>query len=385
MPDLKEDVNHLSQDVKTIHDLLQHLTSHSKICHEMVRESNVREASELFEHLGQIDDRIHEVQKHIDHINEHLDQATDSTHETEELDIDDLKHDARHTCFDLHDIHTHIEHLITHANMCREIMAPKAEEELAIIKQHLEDIDENAHELLEHIKDIRGNISTRYPEFIWSIPDGLETFLAPTELVNSDHAGIKNLALKLVDGCESVREATINILIFTRDFLVADQTENEIYSKASHCIETLKAGGGMKAILACALARAIIIPARLHFARVAKEHLVQFCPMNTLDDTRSQVSISWPEFYIDDHWTSTIEIFDPELEVSRFHNKFIALGIRAPSPMPDPQLWKMLPGAEFTDDGVFVDPSKYLASDRYFPPPPELDRRSFAQYIYVGC
>ena len=117
----------LKGDVAKIHDDLEHLISHSKVCNDLIKDSNLREATELFKHIDQIDKFIHEVETHISHINDHIEQDPTRSITKEPLDIDDLKHDAMQTSMDLKDIHANIEHLIIHANMCVDIMAPKAE------------------------------------------------------------------------------------------------------------------------------------------------------------------------------------------------------------------------------------------------------------------
>ncbi len=385
MPDLKHDLQHLNNDVAKIHDLLAHLKDHSRICNDLIKNSNVREASEMFEHLEQIDKLVHDVQKHITHIKNHIDreQGSGYTTDIEPLDIDDLKHDASHTSFDLKDIHAHIEHLITHSNMCRDIIEPGAEKELIIIRKHLEEIDVNAHELLEHIKDIRGKISTKYSEFIWSIPEGLTKFLKPTELIDSNEPAIKNMALKLVDGCDSVQDALVNILLYVRDFVVPTNARKMQCSTASQALNTLAASANEKSVLACALARAIIIPARIHFARLSKELLQEFCSPDVYTNCSSKITISWPEFYDDSLWVAPVEIFERELDVNKFYDKFMELGIQRPETVPDPSVWQRLSSIKFDDDGIFADPSKYLASDKFLPANTELDKKLFAGYIYI--
>ena len=60
MPDLNYEVRHLKGDVAKIHDDLEHLSSHSKVCNDLIKDSNLREATELFKHLDQIDKFIHQ-------------------------------------------------------------------------------------------------------------------------------------------------------------------------------------------------------------------------------------------------------------------------------------------------------------------------------------
>jgi len=248
MPDLSRNLQHLKVDVKKIHDYLEHLKEHSGVCSELVKESNVRETSELFNHLTQIDKLIHEVQTHIKHIKDHIENEEETIQaielEDKQLDIDDLKKDASHTSFDLKDIHSHVEHLITHANMCQDILEPQAEDELEKIKEHLAKIDDKAHELLEHINEIRGDISSKYPEFIWPIPEGFDEYLQPTKLVDCGNTDIKDTALKLVDGTDTIEKALLNILCFARDYIAPGNTKESIKLVASHTLLT-RAGGGI--------------------------------------------------------------------------------------------------------------------------------------------
>ena len=384
MPDLNDNIQHLKGDVKSIHDRVEHLNTHSKICNELVKESNLREAAELFGHLQQIDIRIHEVQKHISHIKKHIEQDSAFTPGKEILDIDDLKHDATHTNLDLEDIHTNIEHLLTHANMCQDIVAPSAEKELGKIKKHLEEIDERAHELLEHIKEIRGGISLEFSEFVWPIPRGFDEFLRPSRYIVSNAKEIKELALKLVDGAESIETAIVNILCFVRDFIEPKVTKSKMNYQAS---KTLTSGFGSsvaKSILACSFARAVNIPSKIHFWRMPiKTWEIHFSFIHEKKLTKD-FSIACPEFYVEDSWLSNHELLDQKLDVSRFHNRFIELGITKIDLTLDPNQWMYLPTSKLTDEGSYAKPILYLNSPKYSLPPKEIDLRLFGGLIYLG-
>ena len=123
-------MSHLLEDTSSFHDALEHLKSHSDICSKLVRESNIREACELFSHLENIDRLIHEVEDHLTHIDGHIDEAPDACNRCESpLDVVDIKDDAHHTLMDLKDIHQRVEHLMFHTKACTEIVHPNAEEE----------------------------------------------------------------------------------------------------------------------------------------------------------------------------------------------------------------------------------------------------------------
>ena len=57
MSELEKNLSHLRGDLDKIHDFLEHLDSHSDVCSELVKASNIRETTELFGHLEQIENR----------------------------------------------------------------------------------------------------------------------------------------------------------------------------------------------------------------------------------------------------------------------------------------------------------------------------------------
>ena len=387
MKRLRYNLNHLKADVQLIHDNLVHLNSHSKVCNELVKESNIREASELFDHLEQIDKLVHEVKKHIVHIRNHIPKDTSDEADSEHLDIDDLKHDAMHISNDFKDIHTHIEHLITHADMCRDILAPSAEEEFMEIKQHLLEIDENAHELLDHINEIRGQISSKFSEYIWLLPDGIDEYLKETQLIDHGDSGVREMALRLVDRAESIQMAVATILCFTRDFIVPSILEENYQTPASQTLKTRAGGGCAKTILACALARAVNIPSKIHFGRVSYESLIKNFEMVTeapIEANDDKISIAWPEFLIENIWVDPKVSFDQIPDVTCLHDRFIELGIPRPDIEIKPGHWQDLPKVELEDDGTYPDPAEYFVSSKYSSPTANLERRIFGGFIYLG-
>jgi hypothetical protein len=386
MTDLKYEIKHLNEDVKLIHDHLEHLNTHSRICNELVKESNMREANELFKHLQEIDKLIHEVQNHIMHIGNHIDQNSTFISEKEILDIEDLKIDAAHTTIDLKDVHTHIEHLISHTEMCQNILVPTAEEELGEIKVHLEEIDEKAHELLNHIQNIRGGISTKYSEFIWSIPDGFDEYLKPGYLIDSNDKFIREMALKIVDGCESIDNAITNILYFVRDFIGFPANDDQTMQSASRTLSNTAGCGIDKSLLVSALARGVSVPVRLRFIKTTPEiwkfeHILK---ESNLPKIQEIISISIPEFYKDNKWVNAMEILASDYDVAHLHEDFLNLGIKPLDQNLDPNKWHPLPINDQMEGDHVIDPAEYLKSKNYSAPPFEINRLLFAGFIYTG-
>ncbi|WP_455391955.1 transglutaminase domain-containing protein [[Eubacterium] cellulosolvens] len=383
---LIRNIKHLIGDLEKIHDYLEHLNEHSGVCSELVKEANIRETSELFEHLGQIDKLIHEAQTHILHIKIHLEEGArlEESSYQEPIDIEDLKKDATHTTFDLKDIHIHIEHLISHANMCQDIIKPRAEAEISKIREHLMEIDKKAHELLGHITEIRGNISTKYPEFVWPVPDELDEFLEPTQLVDCLDTRIKDTALRLVDTTESIQMALMNILCFAKDFIGPTTSKTTIEVKATNTLESRIGGGIAKAILACALARAVSIPARIHGYKVPKDEWQNKRILNDIEEPKNDFSLCSPEFYINDAWEAAYDILRDCPDATQIYARFIDLGIPEPKIKLEPNLWKVLPLSYLHDFGVFAEPIKFLKDTKFSPPTPELEQRLFAGWVYLG-
>ncbi len=386
MSDLNQDIRHLGSDLRNIHDLLDHLSTHSRICSDLVRESNIREANELFVHLNEIDNFIHGVEDHIVHIKDHLEKTADIDDVEVNIDIDDLKDDAKHTSFDLKDIHFHIEHLIKHTEMCRDIITPSAEEELKEIRNHLKEIDEYAHELLNHINDIRGGISTKYSEFVWEIPAGFDEFINPSRLIDCNNRIIENTALKLVDGLESIQVAIENILCFVRDFIDLRAIDVHSEATASKTLNNFQGSEVAKSILACALSRAVSISSQVHFAQVAVQDWLTIAKWNELElpQPDKPFSISWPEFYINNKWEPAFELMECRLDDTKFHERFLELGIKYIGQKIDPSKWVSLPVFNFEDNGSYAKPIEFIKSPKFLPPPCELERRLFAGFFYIG-
>lgn len=385
MADLKQNLKHLKRDVEKIHEFVEHLNAHSGICTELIQESNIREASELFEHLQQIDKRIHEVQKHIVHIKNHIEQDSTIKTEIESLDIDDLKRDASHTSNDMKDIHSNVEHLITHANMCQDLINTSAETELERIKQHLSEIDEKAYELLEHIKDIRGEISLKYSEFIWPIPEGLDKYLQPTQLIDSKEPKVTEMALKLVDGMDSMQMAVISIFCYVRDYISQNIIEITTPNPASETLAAKTGGGIDKSILACALVRSVGIPSRIHFWRASKEYWMKNLSEYIDEIQMDEFSIATPEFIIESKWMTANDLIDKEFNISELHERFSELGIIKCEPVIDISKWNQIPIADLHDDETYAEPIKYLSSKKFSKQPLEAQKRVFAGFMYTGA
>lgn len=94
------------------------------------------------------------------------------------------------------------------------------------------------------------------------IPDnrGLEDFLKPSELVDSDNPLVKSAAEKITKNAKTLKDAAINIFYFVRDKIQLAFVNP--YSTASETLELHRGSCFTKATLQMALLRAVGIPAR---------------------------------------------------------------------------------------------------------------------------
>ena len=113
-------------------------------------------------------------------------------------------------------------------------------------------------------------------------------FLKSTPLIESKHPDIIRAAKKITSGCESESEKAEKIFYFIRDE-IRYEFRPKFYPKqyrASYILEDKKGFCTQKAILFCALARSIDIPAGIYFYDIVDhslpEHTVQFMRTRTL-------------------------------------------------------------------------------------------------------
>ncbi len=105
-----------------------------------------------------------------------------------------------------------------------------------------------------------------------------EEYLKPTYFIDSDSKIVKNLSNKIVEKADNnVIEKAKAIFYWTRDEILYDPYES-LYSKrkrykASYIITQKKGWCVQKACVLAALARALNIPSRLHFADIRNHTL----------------------------------------------------------------------------------------------------------------
>jgi hypothetical protein len=212
----------------------------------------------------------------------------------------------------------------------------------------------------------------------------MDEYLTSTSLIDSNAPEIKTLALKLVDGAESIQSALINILHFVRDFISPNPSEDKPEYQASKTLEKGVGGGIAKSILACALARAVSIPSRIHFWYLSHHARQDNEKLKEIIETKGDLSIASPEFYIKDNWESAHNLISKKIDVSHLHERFIDLGIPKPRIELSTNRWKILPISYLHDEGSLDDPEKYLKDEKLSELDINIECRLFAGYIYNG-
>ncbi|NOX35993.1 MAG: transglutaminase domain-containing protein [Calditrichaeota bacterium] len=133
---------------------------------------------------------------------------------------------------------------------------------------------------------------------VTGLPAGVQVFLQPTDLVQSDHPDIQRKARELVDGAQSVYEAIQRILLWTVEHmhyvLIPPQFD------ALYAFRTGEGNCQNYSHLAAALLRAVGIPTRIVNGITLKEGYEVETDQGTFSFRMAQGRHSWIEVYLPD-------------------------------------------------------------------------------------
>jgi transglutaminase-like putative cysteine protease len=141
--------------------------------------------------------------------------------------------------------------------------------------------------------------------------DRMEKYLKPTAKIDSDNPSIKEKAENLIRGKREAADKAKSLFYWVRDeikynpFLALEVLENYRASK------TLERGQGFcieKAAVLAAFARAVGIPARLHFADI-RNYLVSDKLLKVMGTNLFSYH-GYTELYIDGKWVKATPAFD---------------------------------------------------------------------------
>ena len=144
--------------------------------------------------------------------------------------------------------------------------------------------------------------------------EDLSIYLHPTEAIDSDNSGIREVAMRLTTALPDPARKSVALFYFVRDEIHYSVYMISTYFgdfKASATLTRRRGYCVQKAVLLAALARAVGIPSRLAFAKIRNqrvpEHLVKQTGMNILP------SHGYTQLYLHGTWVSVTPAFDRSL------------------------------------------------------------------------
>ena len=142
----------------------------------------------------------------------------------------------------------------------------------------------------------------------------MDEYLKSTETIESDHPLIRAKAHELVGVETSEREKLIRLFAFVRDQIPYNLFMISMHPDDFRATFVLEAGKGycvQKAVLLCALARAVGIPSRLAFARI-RNHRIPPALQARLGRNEFP-GHGYNQFFLEGRWISAAATFDASL------------------------------------------------------------------------
>lgn len=146
----------------------------------------------------------------------------------------------------------------------------------------------------------------------WSAPDGLDEYLKPTAMVDSESPVVLERARELATGAHTPGEAIRSIFYFLRDEIRYGR--KNLYFRASQVLEEGMGNCTNKSTVLVAMARALNIPARLHYYAIRKEGIKSVTHPLLYPLTPKVVALNCrADVYLDGSWVSLETELDPNL------------------------------------------------------------------------
>ncbi len=148
----------------------------------------------------------------------------------------------------------------------------------------------------------------------------MDEYLRPTKFIDFDKPELSSLAKKLVEGVSpaDTTEQARRLFYFVRDKIRYKIFLGIPMRRDMRASETLKRGEGFcitKATLLVALARAVSIPARLHFADITNQLLSD--NVRKMMGTNLFVFHGYSELFVNDEWYKVTPAFDLGLTLDK--------------------------------------------------------------------
>ena len=142
----------------------------------------------------------------------------------------------------------------------------------------------------------------------------MDKYLQPTYFIDSDSDLVQTIASDLVSDHKNIRQNAIYLFYWTRDKIKYDAyslSSLKRHYKASRIIQEEKGWCVQKAIVLTALARAVGIPARLHFADIRNYQTPD--KLKTTIGTDIFLYHGYTDFYLNGKWVKATPAFNKEL------------------------------------------------------------------------
>jgi transglutaminase-like putative cysteine protease len=142
----------------------------------------------------------------------------------------------------------------------------------------------------------------------------MDEFLQATAAIEAEHPLIKAKADELAGDAASARGKVLRLFTFVRDqipynlFMISMHPDD---FRASFILELKKGYCVQKAVLLCALARAVGVPARLALARIRNHRIPP--ALKARLGRNDFPGHGYNQFFLDDHWVSAAATFDAAL------------------------------------------------------------------------
>jgi transglutaminase-like putative cysteine protease len=139
----------------------------------------------------------------------------------------------------------------------------------------------------------------------------MEKYLKPTATIDSDHPSIKEKAHNIIRDKQEITDKAKSLFYWVRDeikynpFLAIEFSEN---FRASRTLERRQGFCIEKATVLAAFARAVGIPARLHFADI-RNHLISDKLLKVMETNLFSYH-GYTELYINGKWVKATSAFD---------------------------------------------------------------------------
>lgn len=190
----------------------------------------------------------------------------------------------------------------------------------------------------------------------WTILAGMERYVQPGNIIDSDSEIVKKTVKSLTYGVQTQKEAIRLIFHYVRDDIKYGRIS--LYTKASDVIRAGKGNCTNKSIVFAAMLRAINIPAQIHYLSIKKSAIIHIISPFMARFTPDVVPLNARvDVFLDGKWITLETEFDPELY----------RGLRRQNLIPPLDIhWDgensmhMLNAYNVKDLGADVSPEKYL-------------------------